>query len=157
MEKRKIIKIGLILALVGVLVAGSVGFYMFNVPHRDVQSQEVDFSLTTSEIVSEYLSDMDAANEKYLAADGDSKILAISGTISKISEDFSGQKVVLLKETADKAGVSTSFTEETNANASELKVGQKVTIKGVIRSGAAYDEDLEMYEHVILDKCDIVN
>jgi hypothetical protein len=35
-------------------------------------------------------------------------------------------------------------------------VGQAITVKGVIRSGASYDEDLEMYENVILEKSDIV-
>jgi len=52
--------------------------------------------------------------------------------------------------------VKATFTAETSANAANLEVGQKVTLKGVIRSGAAYDQDLEMYEHVLLDKSDVV-
>ena len=112
--------------------------------------------LTSSQIVTEYLTDNEAANQKYLAADGDSKILEISGEVNKISENFNGQKVVLLKGGQDRAGVSAIFTAETNDNLNEISLGQTITVKGVIRSGASYDEDLEMYEHVILEKSDIV-
>lgn len=154
--KKKLFRIAAITALAGLIIGGGAMLYMFNMPHRDIQSAKVDYSLTSTQIVSEYLSDKDAANEKYLAADGDSKILEVTGIISKISEDFNNQKVVLLKGNEDKAGVSAVFTAETNQNASNLKVGETITIKGVIRSGASYDDDLELYENVILEKSDIV-
>lgn len=156
MKRKKIIRIGIITAVAGIVIAGAIGLYMFNMPHRNVQSTKADFSLTSSEIVAEYLADANAANNKYLAADGNSKVLEVTGTVSKISEDFDGQKVVLLKDGSDKAGVSATFTPETNANAEKLQVGQSITVKGVIRSGAAYDSDLELYENVILEKSDIV-
>ncbi|MBN2263695.1 MAG: hypothetical protein JW735_12315 [Prolixibacteraceae bacterium] len=156
MKKKKIIRIGLIAVVAGIIIAGAVGFYMFNMPHRDVQSSKADFILNSSDIVAEYLGNKDAANQKYLAADGDSKILEVSGIVNKISEDFDGQKVVLLKSDGDKAGVIAAFTPETNANAEKLQVGELVTVKGVIRAGAAYDSDLELYENVILEKSDVV-
>ena len=144
------------LAIAGLLIGGVTIIYMFNMPHQDVQSSKTDYSLTSTQIVEEYLADAQSANKKYLANDGNSKILEITGVISKISEDFSGQIVVLMKSKGSKAGVSASFTEETNANATQLTVGETVTIKGVIRSGAAYDEDLELYENVILEKSDLL-
>ncbi len=156
MKKKKVIKIAAILGVAGILIAGGIGLYMFNMPHRDIQSADADYTLTTSEIVSEYLTDNDAANKKYLAADGNSKILEITGVVGKISEDFAGQKVVLLKDKQLKAGVSATFTSETNSSLRDVQVDQTITLKGVIRSGASYDEDLEMYEHVILEKSDIV-
>lgn len=156
MKRKKIIRTGIITAVAGIVIAGIVGLYMFNMPHRNVQSAKADFSLTSSEIVAEYLADPNAANEKYLVGNGESKILEVNGRVLKISEDFDGQKVVLLKNEDEKAGVSATFTPETNANAAALKVGQNVTIKGVIRAGAAYDSDLELYENVILEKSDVV-
>jgi hypothetical protein len=156
MKKKKVLKIIAILGVSGLLIAGGIGLYMFNKPHRNIQSADVDYTLTASEIVSEYLTDIDAANKKYLAADGDSKILEITGVVSKISEDFSGQKVVLLKGEQVQAGVSATFTSETNSSLDDVQVDQTITIKGVIRSGASYDEDLEMYEHVIIEKSDII-
>lgn len=156
-KKKKILKIGAILLIAGLLIGGGTVLYMFNMPHRNVQSASTDFSLTASQLVAEYLENPTKANEKYLADDGDSKVLEIKGTVAKISEDFNGQKVVLLQETTDKAGVSCTFTQETNKNALTVQVGETRTIKGVIRSGASFDPDLEMYENVVVEKSDLIN
>ena len=156
MKNKKLFRIVAIIGIAGLLTGGGVVLYMFNKPQRDVQSARTDYFLSSSQIVEEYLSDNAAANQKYLAADGDSKILEIAGEVNRISENFNGQKVVLLKGYQDKAGVSATFTPESNDNLDGIMVGQTITIKGVIRSGASFDEDLGLYENVILDKSDIV-
>ena len=156
LKKKKILKIGVILLIAGILIGGGTGLYLFNMPHRNVQNASTDFSLSASQLVTEYLENPTKSNGKYLADDGESKVLEIKGTVAKISEDFNGQKVVLLQETSDKAGVSCTFTKETNKNISNTKVGEIVTIKGVIRLGASFDSDLEMYENVVLEKSDLV-
>lgn len=155
MNKKKIIKIGLILLLSGVVIGGSVVLYMFNMPHRNVQSAKTDVTITADDLVNEYLADATTANNKYLDEEGESKILEITGTVFSIGEDFNGNKEILLKSADAKAGVSCAFTTETNAKAKNIKIGDNITIKGVIQSGASFDEDLEMYENVIVDKCDI--
>ena len=151
------LKIALIVIGTGLLLGGGIFLYMFFQPHRDVQATKTDFQLEAKHIVAEYLKDATAANDKYLQEEGDSKIIEITGIVAEISEDFNNQKVVLLKGMGEKAGVSCTFTSETNGNAEKLKVGEKVTIKGVIRSGAGYDEDMELYEDVIMEKCNTVN
>lgn len=155
--KKKNFKTLLILLGVGIFIAVAVALYMFNKPARDVQATKTDFSYQASEIVKEYLTDAKKANDKYLDEEGNSKVLEITGTVAQISEDFNHQKVILLKSATDKAGVSATFPKETNPHTSTIKVGDQITIKGVIRSGATYDKDLEMYENVILDKSDIVS
>lgn len=157
MKKKKILKIALIVIGVGILIGGSVGYYMFNKPARDVQNTKTDFSYNASEIVNEYLTDAQKANDKYLDEAGNSKVLEISGVVANISEDFNNQKVILLKAETDKAGVSCTFTQETNSSIQSVKIGDKITIKGVIRSGASFDEDLEMYENVIIEKSNIIS
>lgn len=156
MNRGKIIKATLLVIGLIVVIVGSILFYLLNMPHRDVQSSVSDFKLNSSQIVSQYLTDPEKANEKYLDKEGESKIIEISGSVNKISEDFNGNKVVLLKSQLDSAGVSCTFSKETNANTSNLKIGDVVTIKGVIRSGASFDADLDMYEDVIMEKCDLV-
>lgn len=151
--KKKVIA----LLSIGALVAAGIVLYMFNKPARDVQSTKTDFSYDSSTIVNEYLTDAKTANSKYLDEEGNSKVLEITGIVASISEDFNGQKVILLKKADDKAGVSATFTKETNKNTEGVKVSDEITIKGVIRSGAAFDEDLEMYEDVTIAKCDIVS
>jgi vacuolar-type H+-ATPase subunit E/Vma4 len=156
MVRNKIFRTIIIIVLAGIVTAGAVGFYMFNMPHRDVQSAKSDFVLTVSDVVAEYLENPEAANLKYLASNGESKILKVSGKVKKISENYSGSKVVLLQEDDDKAGVSATFTAESAEKVGKLKVGQFATIKGVIRSGASFDPDLNMYENVILEKSDVI-
>ncbi|MGZ0015185.1 OB-fold protein [Yeosuana sp. AK3] len=146
----------LIVLSVGVLVAIGIALSMFFKPARDIQATKTDYSYNASDIVNEYLTDADKANNKYLDEEGNSKVLEITGIVANITEDFNKQKVILLKNSSDKAGVSATFTSETNESTKGVKIGDKVTVKGVIRSGASFDEDLEMYENVILDKCDIV-
>jgi len=157
MKRKKLIRIAAIIVLAGGLIGGASAIYMFNMPHRDVLASDADYSLTNTEIISEYLADKRAADDKYLAEDGNSKILNVTGTISKISDNYNNEKVVLLKEEGDKAGVSATFTAETNHKLSDLKVGETITVKGVIRSGASYDKDLGLYENVILEKSDIAS
>lgn len=152
---KKVIRIGLVLLMVGLIAGGSVAFYMFNMPHRDVQASVVDYEIGANALVSEYLEDAQMANQKYLGDDGESRILAVSGTVHSINTDMNNQRVVLLKGEDAGAGVSCTFMQSTNANAKKLKDGDEVTIKGVIRSGAGYDEDLGLYEDVIMEKCDL--
>lgn len=156
MKRKKVIRIVAILGIAGLVIGGGVGLYMFNMPQRDVQSTKTDYSVSSSQLVEEYLNDKDAADQKYLASDGDSKILEVTGVVNKITEDFNGQKVVLLKEEQDLAGVSAAFTSETESTLQGITVGEPVTIKGVIRSGAAYDEDLGFYLNVILEKSAVI-
>jgi len=156
MNKKKIVKIIAIIGVSCLLIGVGIGLYLFFMPHRNIQSAKTDFQLTSTAIVDEYLGNNDAANEKYLSADGDSKILEISGPVKTIDENFDGNKVVLLQCEGEKAGVSATFTKETNKNMDGIEIGQNITVKGVIRSGASYDKDLELFENVILEKSDIV-
>lgn len=153
--KKKIITLGLAFVLTGFAVGGGIIFYLFNMPHRDIQAARVDYEIEAAALVQEYLTNPDIANNKFLQEDGESKILAVSGTVASVSEDLNQQKVVLLKNVGEKAGVSCTFFAATNDHAAQLAAGSQVTIKGVIRAGAGYDADLEMYEDVILEKCDI--
>ncbi len=155
-KNKKRFKVIVIITLVGVLIGGGTMLYLFNMPHRNVQETESDYTLKATDIVNEYLSNSKTANDKYLDAEGESKILEVEGTIFSITEDFNNQKVILLKSNDQEAGVSCTFTAETNKSTDNLSVGQKVILKGVIRSGASYDEDLEMYENVIMEKCDVI-
>ena len=154
--RNKITKWGTIILISGVIIGGSVVYYLFNMPHRNVQSAAADFQMEAKQLVKEYLSNAQLANEKYLQEDGESKILAVTGEVAAINTDMNQQEVVLLKSKGEKAGISCTFMASTNVNAGHLKKGEIVTVQGVIRSGAGYDEDLELYEDVIMEKCDVL-
>lgn len=156
MKRKKLIK-RVVLVFVIVVIGGlSYTAWLFFQPHRDVQATETDYTLQASTIVDEYLKDASRANQKYLDDEGESKVLEIQGNIASISEDFKGNTIILLKSESAKAGVKAFFTKETSKTAKTAQVGSTVTIKGVIRSGAAYDKDLEMYEDVVLEKSKLI-
>ncbi len=155
MFRKKTLKVILYITGIVVVIAFAVIMYMMNMPHRDIQSTTTDFSLSATDLVAEYLLDSKKSDQKYLDNEGDSKVLEISGTVADISKDFQNNIVLLLKSETDKAGVSCTFTPESNTKISSLKIGDEVIIKGVIRSGASYDEDLDLYENVNLEKCDL--
>ena len=153
---KKSIKIILVIGIMGLIAGGGVAAYIFFMPHRDIQSVEAFVEVEAAELVKEYLDHPDAANSKYLDEEGESKVIIVSGVVSEIFEDQGGQKVILLKDEGEMMGVSCTFMPATNASASGLSIGDRVRIKGVIRSGAEYDEDLDLAEDAILDKCDVV-
>jgi len=155
--KKKTLKITIAFIGLAILIAGGVVTYMFNQPARNVQDTKTDFSYKSSEIVEEYLTNTQKANDKYLDENGNSKVIEVTGMVASITEDFNKQKVILLKSQNDKAGVSCTFTPETNSHTANISIGDNIRIKGVIRSGATFDEDLDMYENVILEKCDIIS
>lgn len=156
MGKKKAFRTLLIIGLIAILAASVVIIYLFNKPQRDVQSTEIDFRSTGSALVEEYLNDPIASNKKYLNDEGNSKIIAVTGTVKSLEKDLNNQWVVLLKEQEDKAGVNCTFTSVTNSSAEKLIIGQTVTIKGVIRAGAGYDSDLDLFEDVIIEKSDVI-
>ncbi len=145
--------------VIGIIIAGTLGgaygLYVYFMPHRDVQSVEAFATISTNDLVAEYLKDNAAANIKYLADDGDSKVLNITGRVNSTETDQKNQIVLILKDEGAVIGVSCTFMQSTNKNAEKLKVGDEVKIKGVLRSGV--DEDSEMLEEdVIIENCDIV-
>ncbi len=147
-------KIILIILIFGVL-GGSYGLYLYFMPHRDVQSVKAFTTISAGDLVTEYLKDNAAANAKYLADDGDSKVIVVTGTVFSKEKDQKNQWVIVLKDDNQPVGVSCTFMMNTNKNAASLQKGQNVKIKGVLRSGV--DEDSEMLgEDVIIENCDIV-
>jgi hypothetical protein len=147
----------LITFAITLLIAGGIGFYLFNMPHRNIQESSTDYFVKADQLVNEFLNDYEKANLKYLDEEGESKIFEVKGQVSEITTDFNGQNVILLKNSSSKAGVSSTFLSDSDQELKKIKIGNIITIKGVIRSGATYDEDLEMYEHVIIEKCKLIS
>lgn len=148
-------KIGLF-GLTALLIAASVGAYIWFKPHRNVQATAAFATLTATALTNEFNADVNKANAKYLASDGNSKVLIIEGSVSTISTNQNGEKVIVLKEEDDYVGVSATFTKTTSVHANAVKIGDIIKVKGAISAGNRYDPDLDLYEHAILIQSDIV-
>ena len=155
MKKKTIKRIGLVI-LTGIIIAGSIGAYIYFKPHRNVQATNAFTKLKATDLVNEFTADAAKANAKYLASDGNSKVLIVEGRVSKISDNQNGEKVILLKDEGAKVGVSATFTQITSTNIGSIKIGDIIKVKGAISAGNSYDADLDLYEHAILVQCDIV-
>lgn len=153
-KKKKIIKIiaGLVvLSIVSVIIIVAV---IFLTPHRDVKNAPTDFVVDAQTLVDEYLADANAANQKYLSEDGDSKIFEVSGRVDEIMKNMKEETVILLKPEGKELGVQCTFT--LNEDLSVVKIGDNIKVKGKIEQGASYDEDLEIGEDVIIGECSLV-
>lgn len=151
--KSKIIKISIAIVLIGI----GYSAYVWFMPHRNVQAVTAFETIEATDLVNAFIMNKEKANATYLdSEEGESKVLIITGKVSKISKDQLGQQVVLLKNEKDKMGVSCSFTLETSNQVTGIKIGDTVSIKGVIRSGAEYDSDLDLVENVIIEKSALI-
>ena len=147
---KKAFAITAVILIVGAIVGAS---WLFQ-PHRDVTKSNADHHMKVEALVDEYLKDGKAANAKYLATDGDSKIISLSGTINKIRQSSDGRTIVVLKQKGSKAGFQCLFVAE--ADTAGLHLQNTAIIKGVLRAGPGYDDDLEMYENGYLEECTLV-
>lgn len=155
MKKKKIKLFGFV-TLAVIVIAGGLGAFEFFKPHRNVQNTKPFAALKVQELTNEFTRDAAKANAKYLADDGNSKVLIVDGRVSKISVNQSGEKVILLKEENAKVGVICTFTKESSITAELVKVGDFVKIKGSITAGNSYDADLDLFEHAILIQSAII-
>jgi len=130
---KKIKKIIIVIFALGlVLVVGFFGarYYAYNAGKRDVQSEEAAFSLTTKAIITEFTTNVEAANKKYLE-----KPVAVSGIVTSVN----ATEVII------DASVNCNFTTAD----SSIKNGQSVTVKGRV---VGYDD---LLGELKLDQCSI--
>ena len=150
--KKTILGVG----VTGLLVGGGIFLYQWNKPHRDVQATDVDFEISATDFVTEYLTDAKAANDKYLAEDGDSRVILVEGKVIEVDETISGNRIVILGSDNPNLGIKCTFLPNDHSQEVPIEVGTVVKIKGVVRAGPSYDEDLDLKEHGSLGDCALV-
>lgn len=152
MKRNKRIQITLGLALIAVIIGLGVVYYLFNLPHQDVQGTATAYTLTVDELVDEYLRDPDAADQKYLDEQGFSRVIEVSGRISSQTQNYAGQSVIVISAEVAPVGLRCTMIDAYAAYQLPSD-GSIVALKGVIRSGAWSDQELGIFEPVIMDQC----
>ena len=138
------------------LFSAGLALNIWFAPHIDVQASPSFESTQVKPFIEDAINDISSFNQKYLAQDGESKIIEIEGIVSEVSKNMNNETIILLKdETFKDAGVMCTLIDTTIV-AIPAK-GSKITIKGIVRSGAEYDEDLELYIDAVLEKGKILN
>lgn len=116
----------LILLIMAVLLAGATGFYLYNKPHKNIAAADADFTVDAAALVKEFETDETAANTKYL-----DKIIVVKGKVASTEITSEGMINIALATDSEIATVSCAMLPGENKEASDIKVGDEVTIKGL--------------------------
>ncbi|WP_271784379.1 OB-fold protein [Aquimarina algiphila] len=114
----------LLIAILVIALAGFIGYKYIYQSHRDIQSEEANFTVNATDIAIEFSKNQDISSEKYL-----NKTIIVEGELTEIEENS-----IMLNEV-----VYSSF--DTNVDQSKYTLGMPLKIKGRC---IGYDELLEV-------------
>lgn len=118
--KKKILIVIVALAV----IAGGIGYYQWNKPHRSSENEKPAFSLTADSILLEFTSDEMAATQKYL-----DKTIEIRGLVAEIKKDAGGKTEVILQTSDPLETVNCVLAPE--AVSEGIEPGTEIAIKGI--------------------------
>ena len=138
---KKWIKLTALLAVIG-LVTAILGYvFVYNKPHPDFEKKSAEFSMTASQLFEDFVSDETSAAFKY-----NGKMISLTGTLSSVEKTntltiavFSIQEGLFGAE-----GIRINMLENQVNALSEVKIGQKVSIKGFV---TGYNQTDVILEH----------
>ncbi|NOU16458.1 MAG: hypothetical protein HOO91_02735 [Bacteroidales bacterium] len=134
---KKTIWFAVAIVFFGLIVAIFVWLYAFRKADLSVSSQKAEIEIAATGLLKKFESNEAEANTAYLG-----KVIIVSGTIDKITED-STTVSVYLKNPEDVSGVMCGFNK-TMIDKSIIKPGNSVRVKGIC-TGYLMD--------VVLNKC----
>jgi len=127
MAKRKTIRILLWIFIIGIFVAGSGVYYVFNKPRRNLSKETAVFTIEAKQLISDFKTDEPAATLKYL-----DKAIAVKGEIKSIRTLDNHSMVFSLEDEME--GVSCTVDSADVANLSSklsaYAVGSTGSFKG---------------------------
>jgi Na+-translocating ferredoxin:NAD+ oxidoreductase RnfG subunit len=143
----KLLKTGLILAVIGLVAAALIWKFYVNQPHEDIDSATPAYSMTTDEIWKQYNTDQKTADSLYT-----NKVIQLSGILSRVDKNDTLVSVIFVMAADEMFGdktISCQMYNKHNAEASALTAGSKLKVKGFCTG--FNDPDIK------LNKCSIVN
>ncbi len=139
------LKIFLIVVVLGAVVGLSTVYYIFNMPHRNVEDEAPAYTIEANVLFEEYNTDEDATNVKY-----GNQVLQVTGDIAELS--INGYQVsITLNDEME--GVNCSLDsvaiDQNRELLEQLKIGDNITLKGKC-------DGFDMIMGVVLTRCYIV-
>lgn len=123
-----------LLAIVAV-VGGSIGYYLWNKPQKNMQAAKADLTVDAAALFKEFSTDETAANAKYL-----DKTVAVSGKVKETTKTDDGTVKVNL-ETGDSFGVLCELDPLSKHPRTDFAEGETVVFKGLC-TGINFDVQL---------------
>lgn len=127
MEKRKIFRLAVYLVLAAIIIGSISVWYVFNKPHRDIASEKALFNLTAQQLMTEYQTNENSANEKFL-----NQVIVVTGKIAGVKSLENSSFIVSLED--EMQGVTCSFdssdVQKYKKMFTDFTPGSQATIKG---------------------------
>lgn len=132
-----------LLAAIALLCAASVGYLLWNKPHKNVEDAPA-VRVNAAELYNLFISD--SLKAKNLYAD---KILLVSGRVERVSVNQQSQTIIMLA--TGTAGAYINCTLEKAAP--PVKEQELIAIKGICSGYIAGDADMGLPGDVFLTRC----
>jgi hypothetical protein len=141
----KWLKIILILAVIGIITAVLLYVFIYNKPHKDIESAKPDFTMKTEKLYQEFTSNKTHADSLY-----NEKVIEIAGKINKVETKDTLVIAVFVFSQGDfgDTGIRCTMLPKYNDEAKKLAIGSVVRIKGLCKG---------FIDDVILEKCSLIN
>ena len=123
MKIPKVVRIGLVLAVIGLVIGGAIFLKIWFQPKRDIPGEKPAHIVATAELTGDFIRDAAGAEEKYK-----NSVVELTGQITSAETDSRGNVNLLFS--SDGADVQFTFLGEFNEAAAKLKAGDLVTVKG---------------------------
>ena len=136
----------LVSILLIVLIAATVGYYLFNKGPMDVKHSSA-IKITATDLYEQFSKDSVTALKKYSG-----KVLEVSGELNGISSNQTNEKILLLKTNTDAAFINCTMEEDPG----DLKANDKISIKGICSGIGQGDEDLGIKGDLYLTRCFLI-
>lgn len=144
MSNKKLIVLVILVAAAG---AGLYAWKEFNRKNEDLAAVKPDYNVQATTLIGEFAANDSAANVKYQG-----KIISVDGMVKNIDKDDDGFYTVVLGDTADMSAVRCAMDSTHAADATSLKRGESVKVKGAL-TGFQKDDTGLLGSDVELNRC----
>jgi hypothetical protein len=115
----------ILIAVVALMLIGAgIGFYLYNMPHQNIERARAAFDISAPDLFKDFESDEQAANEKYL-----DEIVQVTGTVQGVETKDDGLVSVTLQGDG-MFGVVCELDQMAEHDRLEFNAGEQVTLKG---------------------------
>ncbi len=149
MKKRKIV-LTVLLAFV-ILTAGTAifAFKEYNRKNDSLKNTKADYAQTAIGLINEFTNDETKANTVYTG-----KVIALSSLVKSVDKDDKGMFTIVLGDPEALSSVRCSIDSTNSSEASLVKAGASIQIKGICTGYNA--DEMGLGADVILNRCVIV-
>lgn len=146
MNKKSILRYGIILALLFAAAAAFYGYKEFNRKAKSVAEQKANYSLKQEELFTAFSTDEKAATQKF-----GGKVIEVSGTVKTVETDDQGFSTIVLGDSSSLSSIRCSIDSTVTQTALSLQSNTKIIIKGICTGYNA--DELGLGADILLNRC----